>query len=78
VSGDHRVRTEPEVDMIVLLWLVLLVVSWPLALLALVLSPIVWVLVLPFRVVGISVDGVLATLRAVVTLPARLLGAGRR
>ncbi|HYG69531.1 MAG TPA: hypothetical protein VD838_17790 [Anaeromyxobacteraceae bacterium] len=57
-----------------LLWLLLLVVCWPLALLALVLYPIVWLVLLPFRVVGLAVDGVLATLRAILLLPARLLG----
>jgi len=56
-----------------LLWVALLVVSWPLALLALVLFPLVWVLLLPFRLLGIAVEGVLALLRAVVFLPARLL-----
>lgn len=63
---------------IVLLWLVLLVVSWPVALVALVVFPIAWVLLLPFRIVGISVEGVLDLLRALFRLPARLLGAGRR
>lgn len=63
---------------IVLLWLVLLVVSWPVALVALVVFPIAWVLLLPFRIVGISVEGVLNLLRALFRLPARLLGAGRR
>ena len=58
-----------------LLWLLLLVVCWPLALLALVLYPFVWLLLLPFRVVGIAVDGVLQLLKAVLFLPARLLGA---
>ena len=58
-----------------LLWLLLLVVCWPLALLALVLYPIVWLLLLPFRIVGIAVDGVLQLLKAVLFLPARLLGA---
>jgi hypothetical protein len=57
-----------------LLWLILLVVSWPLALLALVLYPFVWLLLLPFRLVGVAVDGVLSLLRAVLTLPARVLG----
>ena len=57
-----------------LLWFLLLVVCWPLALLALVLYPLVWLLLLPFRVVGIAVDGALALLRAVVLLPARVLG----
>ncbi len=60
-----------------LLWLLLLVVCWPAALLALVLYPLVWLLLLPFRLVGIAVDGVLALLRAVVTLPARVLAGPR-
>jgi hypothetical protein len=58
-----------------LLWCVLLVFCWPLALLALVLYPIVWLLLLPFRIVGIAVDGVLDLLWALFTLPARLLRA---
>jgi hypothetical protein len=58
-----------------LLWLLLLVVCWPLALLALVLYPIVWLLLLPFRLLGIAVDGVFAFLKALLLLPARLLGA---
>lgn len=61
-----------------LLWCILLVLCWPLALLALVLYPIVWVLLLPFRILGIAVEGVLDLLRAVITLPGRLLGAPRR
>ncbi|HEY8587661.1 MAG TPA: hypothetical protein VIL60_13185 [Rhodanobacter sp.] len=56
-----------------LLWLLLLVFCWPLALLALVLYPIVWVLTLPFRLVGITVTAVFALLAAVVMLPARVL-----
>ena len=60
-----------------LLFLLLLAVSWPLALLALVLWPIVWVLSIPIRLVGIAVDGVFELLRAVITLPARILGGGR-
>ncbi len=58
-----------------LVWCLLLLVCWPVALLALVLYPIVWLLLLPFRIVGIAVGGALALLWAVVTLPARLLGA---
>src|SRR6185295_6406705 len=57
-----------------LLWLLLLVVCWPLAILALVLWPIVWLVSIPFRILGIAVDGVFALLRAMVTLPARILG----
>jgi hypothetical protein len=60
-----------------LLWLLLLVLCWPLALLALLLYPIVWLLLLPFRLVGITVEGVFALLRALILLPARVLG-GRR
>jgi hypothetical protein len=58
-----------------LLWCILLVLCWPLALLALVLYPLVWILLLPFRIVGIAVGGVLELLWALVTLPARLLRA---
>jgi hypothetical protein len=60
-----------------LLWCILLLFCWPLALLALVLYPIVWLLLLPFRIVGIAVDGVLQLLWAIITLPARILR-GRR
>jgi hypothetical protein len=58
-----------------LLWLVLLFFCWPLALVALVLYPLVWLLLLPFRVVGIAVEGALSLVWALVTLPARLLRA---
>lgn len=60
-----------------LLWLILLVVCWPLAFLALILYPIVWLLLLPFRLVGIAVDGVLGLVRGVVMLPARVIGGVR-
>lgn len=56
-----------------LLWLLLLVICWPLALLALLLYPLVWLLLLPFRLVGMAVGGVFAFLRALLTLPARVL-----
>ncbi len=59
-----------------LLWVLLLVLCWPLALVALVLYPLVWLLLLPFRILGIAVDGVLGLLRAVLLFPARLLGGG--
>jgi len=55
------------------LWLVLFVIAWPVALLALILYPFVWLLMLPFRLIGISVDAVFQTLRAVLLLPARVL-----
>ena len=61
-----------------LLWLILLVLCWPLALLALVLYPIVWLFLLPFRVLGIAVGGVLAFFKAIIMLPARVLGGPRR
>ena len=59
-----------------LLWCLLLVVCWPLAILALMLWPIVWLISLPFRLLGIAVDGVFSLLRAIVMLPARVLGGG--
>jgi hypothetical protein len=61
-----------------LLWLILLIVSWPLALLALVLYPIVWLLLLPFRLVGLTLDAVFDLLKALLQLPARLLRGGGR
>ena len=60
-----------------LLWCILLVLCWPLALLAIVLYPLIWLILLPFRIVGIAVGGVLEFLRAIIMLPARALG-GRR
>jgi hypothetical protein len=60
------------------LWCILLVLCWPLALAALLLYPLVWLLLLPFRIVGIAVEGVLKLVWAVVTLPARLLSAPGR
>lgn len=57
-----------------LLWLLLLAVCWPLALLALVLWPLIWLICLPFRLVGIAVGGAFELVRAIVYLPARLLG----
>jgi len=58
-----------------LLWCILLVLCWPLAILALILYPLVWLLLIPFRLVGITVDGLFALVRALFQLPARLLGA---
>ena len=58
-----------------LLWCVVLVLCWPVALMAAVLYPIAWLVLLPFRVVGIAVDGALGLVAAVITLPARLLRA---
>ncbi len=61
-----------------LLWCILLVLCWPLALLALVLYPIVWLLLIPFRLLGIAVTGVLEFIRAIIMLPARILAGPRR
>jgi hypothetical protein len=58
-----------------ILWCILFVICWPVALLALVLYPLVWLFLLPFRIVGIAVHGVLEIIRAAVLLPARLLAA---
>lgn len=60
------------------LWLILLLLCWPLAILALLLYPIVWLVLLPFRLVGVAVDGVFELLKAILYLPARLLGGGPR
>jgi len=56
-----------------ILWLLLLVFCWPLALLALILYPLVWLVLLPFRLIGIAVGGVFAFLHALIYLPARVL-----
>ena len=61
-----------------LLWLLLLVFCWPLAVLVLVLYPVVWLLLLPFRLIGIAVDGVFEFLKAILLLPARILRGGHK
>ena len=61
-----------------LLWCLLLLLCWPLALVALILYPLVWLLLLPFRIVGVAVGGVLELVWAIVMLPARILGGPRR
>lgn len=58
----------------ILLWLLLFVLCWPLAIFALLLYPLFWLLLLPFKLIGIAVEGVFELLRAIVLLPARLLG----
>lgn len=63
--------------MTLILWCILFVLCWPLALMAIVLYPLVWLILLPFRIVGIAVGGVLEFMRAIIMLPARALG-GRR
>jgi len=60
-----------------ILWLILLALCWPLALVAVILFPLVWLLVLPFRILGMAVEGILEFLRALIMLPSRVLG-GRR
>jgi hypothetical protein len=60
-----------------LLWCLLFVLSWPVALAVLVLWPLVWLVTLPFRLIGIAFDALFATLRALLFLPARLLGSRR-
>lgn len=59
-----------------LLWVILLILCWPVALLALLLYPLVWVVLLPFRLIGVAVGGVFDLLRAMLTLPLRLVRAG--
>jgi len=56
-----------------ILWLILFVLCWPLAILAIILYPVFWILLLPFRLLGIAVDGVLELIKAIVFLPARLI-----
>jgi hypothetical protein len=56
-----------------LLWCILLVICWPLAILAVVLYPVVWLILLPFRLVGIAVTGALDLVRSIIFLPARIL-----
>ena len=60
-----------------LLWLILAVLSWPLAVLVLILYPLIWSLSIPFRLIGISVEGVLGLVRAILAMPQRLLERGR-
>jgi hypothetical protein len=76
-AATNRLRGDSYLEGMVkfLLWLILFVVCWPVAVLALLLYPLVWLLLLPFRLVGIVVDGVFDFLRAIVRLPSRVLGA---
>jgi hypothetical protein len=61
-----------------LLWLILFFLCWPLAILAFLLFPLIWLLMLPFRLIGITVDAVFDLLKAIITLPARLLTGSRK
>jgi hypothetical protein len=72
IASIHLTRSE-RIVMKILLWLILLVLCWPLALFALILYPIIWLLLIPFRLIGITVTAVLDFVKAVITLPARLL-----
>ena len=60
--------------LVLVLWLILLVLCWPLALLALILWPLVWLISLPFRLIGISLEAVFALIKSILFLPARILG----
>jgi hypothetical protein len=62
----------------ILLWMILLVLCWPIALMALLLYPLIWLFLLPFRLVGITADAVFQLFRALITLPARVLAGPRR
>jgi hypothetical protein len=74
--GTDELRAGEDGAMVkFLLWCLLLVFCWPLALLALVLYPIVWLLLIPFRLVGITVEGVLELVKGIIFLPGRLLKA---
>ena len=60
-----------------ILWLILLVICWPLAIMALIAYPLIWLLLLPFRLLGIAVEGVFELLRAIILFPVRVLGGGK-
>jgi hypothetical protein len=61
-----------------LLWFIVLIFCWPLAIMAIILYPVVWLLLLPFRLLGIAVEGVLELVKAIILLPARVLRGPRR
>jgi hypothetical protein len=73
LGADFLRRLRTYIMLTFLLWCVLFIVSWPLALLALVLYPVVWLLLLPFRIVGIAVGGALALVSAIIFLPVRII-----
>ena len=77
VKGALRGFMEGEIMAMFLLWLLLFILCWPLALLVVILYPIVWLALLPFRLLGIAVDAVFDLLKAILRLPARLLGGPR-
>jgi hypothetical protein len=69
----YKLDKKERIVMKILLWLILLVLCWPIALLALFLYPIIWLLMLPFRLIGITVTAVFDFFKALITLPARVL-----
>jgi hypothetical protein len=73
-----RMGGQPPVMVRFFLWCILLFLCWPLALVALVLYPLVWLVLLPFLIVGIAVDGALELVRGIIMLPARILRGPRR
>lgn len=73
LAAEFLRRLRTYIMLTFLLWCVLFIVSWPLALLALVLYPVVWLLLLPFRIVGIAVGGALALVSAIIFLPVRII-----
>jgi hypothetical protein len=73
-QSGQTAREEARIMVGCLLWVLLFIVCWPVALAALILYPIVWLLLLPFRIAGIAVDGALRLVWAVITLPARVIG----
>jgi hypothetical protein len=78
VFGNTReCINKKEMGMKILLWLILFMISWPIALLALLLYPLIWILLLPFRLLGITVDAAFRLLKAILFLPARILGGMR-
>jgi hypothetical protein len=76
--GNRRDRQSVSTSKVkFLLWCILFVLCWPLALLALIVYPLIWILLIPFRLVGIAVDGALGLVRAIVMLPARVIAGPR-
>jgi hypothetical protein len=75
LAAENTYSTQANFMAAFLLWCILFFLCWPLAITALILYPVVWLFLLPFRIVGIAVEGVLALVWAVVTLPVRLLTA---
>jgi hypothetical protein len=72
ISSVNLTQNE-RIAMKILLWLILLVLCWPIALFALILYPLIWLLLIPFRLIGITVTAILDFFKAIITLPARLL-----